>query len=418
MENFNSSKFYNNRVNYNSNSDYVAVMSESADSKFLILVNSSAIVKDEGFGGDKAYISANALVADNGIGVDSVRCKPVAKFNHRKCYNKKWDKGGASYNSYRHHVVIVEDYGTGADLVQLYFGDIVLKDNATTMDSMNVLPVNMVFKDKANGEEKIVSIKSSVDVEDTGTGADLVSMLLDFPATECLFVTANGILQPLGVRVTGDSRYELLPATRDNTEEIPGRHGEIDFGTELKARLLELQVVTPDGLNVREKSRLKSLYAMYLDPTKGPKKLIFADDINKTYLVKYSGKIDITNKPTWFKFTIPFKMSNPFIMGSFEKTLVGSGTLVNEGTEETGLIIEITGPVTNPSLTIDGETLSYNASISTGTKLIIDTEKQTAKIGNVNALGDYNGVFPMLQPGETKVTSSSNITIKWHDKWI
>lgn len=417
MANFNSSKFYNNRVNYNSNSDYVVVMSDSADSNFLILINSNVKVKDEGLGGDKAYISANALVADQGSGIDSVRCKPVAKFNHRKCYNKKWDKGGASYNSHRPHVVMVKDYGTGADLVQLYFGDIVLKDNATTMDSMNVLPANMVFKDDANGKDNIY-IESSFDVKDYGTGADLVSMLLDFPATECLFVTANGILQPLGVRVTGDSRYELLPATRDNTEEIPGRHGEIDFGTELKARLLELQVVTPDGLNAREKSRLKSLYAMYLDPTKGPKKLVFADDIEKTYMVKYSGKIDLDNKPTWFSFTIPFKMSNPFIMGSFEKTLIGSGVLVNEGTEETGLIIEIAGPATNPSLTIGGETIAYTGTISSGEKLIIDTEKETAKIGNVNALGDYNGVFPMLQPGETKVTSSSNITIKWHDKWI
>lgn len=232
------------------------------------------------------------------------------------------------------------------------------------------------------------------------------------------FVDENSILQPLGVRVTGDSRYELLPATRDNTEEIPGRHGEIDFGTELKARLLELQVVTPDGLNVREKSRLKSLYAMYLDPTKGTKKLVFADDIEKTYMVKYSGKIDLDNYATWLKFTIPFKMSNPFIIGSFEKTLIGSGTLVNEGTEETGLIIEINGSATNPSLTIDGETLSYNHAISTGQKLIIDTERQTARIGDMNTLDDYNGVFPMLQPGETKVTSSSNTTIRWRDKWI
>lgn len=232
------------------------------------------------------------------------------------------------------------------------------------------------------------------------------------------FVDENSILQPLGVRVTGDSRYELLPATRDNAEEIPGRHGEIDFGTELKARLLEIDVVTKEGLSPSEKNRLQRLYAMYLNPAKGPKKLVFADDINKTYLVKYSGKIDPTNKPTWFKFTIPFKMSNPFIMGSFKKTLVGSGTLVNEGTEETGLIIEITGPVTNPSLTIGGETLSYNHAITTGQTLVIDTERQTAKIGNMNALDDYNGIFPKLQPGETKVISRNNITIKWRDKWI
>lgn len=218
------------------------------------------------------------------------------------------------------------------------------------------------------------------------------------------YVDENNILQPLQLLVTGDSRHELLPSTRDNTEEIPGRHGEIDFETELKARPLELHVVTPEGLSSAEKKRLARLYASHLDPTKGVKSLVFADEIDKTYLVKYSGKIDPTNYPTWFKFVIPFKMSNPFIIDSFEKTLVGSGKLVNEGTFETGLIIEITGPATNPSLTIGGETLKYTGTIPSGQKLIIDTELETAKIGNNNAMGDYNGNFPLLLPGETIVS--------------
>lgn len=135
-------------------------------------------------------------------------------------------------------------------------------------------------------------------------------------------------------------------------------------------------------------------------------------------MVKYSGKIDITNHPTWFQFVIPFKTSNPFIMGSFEKTQIGSGTLVNEGTFETGLIIEISGPVTNPSLTIGGQTLSYTGTIPNGQKLIIDTGKETAKIGSNNAMANYNGVFPLLYPGETSVTAPNNVIIKWRDKWL
>lgn len=233
------------------------------------------------------------------------------------------------------------------------------------------------------------------------------------------FVDENNILQPLGLFVTGDSRYELLPSTRDNTEEIPGVHGEYDFGSEFKARLLELDVVTPEGLNPTEKKRLSRLYAKYLNPTKGYKSLVFFDDIEKRYMVKYSGKIDPTNHPTWFQFIIPFKMGNPFIIGSFEKTLVGNGVIVNEGTEENGLIIEVNGPDTNPLLTIGTAILSYTGIIASGEKLVIDTANGTVKNGNLNAMVNYNKVFPTLQAEESlTVFAGSNVTIKWRDKWI
>jgi phage-related protein len=166
------------------------------------------------------------------------------------------------------------------------------------------------------------------------------------------YVDEDNILQPLGILVTKDSRYELLPATRDNTEEIPGMHGEYDFGTEFKVRSLELDVASLEN-EIFSKKELQFLYAKYLDPTKGVKTLVFADDIQKLYKVKYSGKIDLTQYANWFKFTIPFKMSNPLIFGTFEKVLAGSGTLINGGTFETGLIIEIAGPATNPSITIE-----------------------------------------------------------------
>lgn len=233
------------------------------------------------------------------------------------------------------------------------------------------------------------------------------------------YVDENSILQPLGLLVTRDSRYELLPATRDNTEEIPGMHGEYDFGTELKARNLELEVITDEGLTPFEKSNLQRLFAKYLNPTKGIKTLVFADDIQKLYRVKYSGKIQPDFYATWFKFVIPFKMSNPFIIGTFEKSLTGSGTLINEGSFETGLTVEIAGPVTNPSITIGADILTYTGSLLEGEALILDTLKQTAKIGNINAIDNYNGVFPLLYPDtELSVVASSNVTIKWNDKFI
>ena len=112
-------------------------------------------------------------------------------------------------------------------------------------------------------------------------------------------------------------------------------------------------------------------------------------------------------------------MYDPFIYGTFEKSLTGNGKIKNEGTFETGLIIEISGAITNPSVTIGTDILTYTGTITSGNTLVIDTLKKTVKIGNNNAVDKFNGVFPLL-PSETElsVVASSNVKIKWRDKWL
>lgn len=232
------------------------------------------------------------------------------------------------------------------------------------------------------------------------------------------FIDEDNILQPLGVLVTNDSRYDLLPQTKDNSEEVPGLHGEIDFGTEFKGRTLELSVVSLEN-EYFTKKELQYLYAKYLNPTKGYKSLVFADDIEKVYYVKYSGKIELTNYANWFKFTIPFKMKTPFIESIVEKSLTGSGKIKNEGTFETGLIIEIEGPAIEPALIIGDDILTYEGNLLADEVLVLDTLKQTAKIGNNNAVNNFNGVFPLLSADtELNVVAGSNVKIKWRDKWL
>lgn len=229
-------------------------------------------------------------------------------------------------------------------------------------------------------------------------------------------VDENGILQPLGVRVLRDSRYELLPATRDYFEEVPGRHGEYDFGCELESRVLEIHCAIEAIRS--EKPNLIRQIASYLNPLQGTQTLTFNDEPNKVYHVRYSGKIDITHFLDGMEFTIPFKMCNPFITSATQKQLTGSGVAVNDGTIETPFVVTIEGEIIDPSITVGGYIMAYTGTIAAGSVLVIDTEKLTVMLDNVNALPGYNGVFPKLQPGENNVTAPLGAVFSWYDRWI
>lgn len=270
------------------------------------------------------------------------------------------------------------------------------------------------------GQELLSIISNLSTITDSGTGTDSIGNISKFDADSYFIVTTEGRMEPLGVIVLRDSRHELMPSTRDISEEIPGRHGEIDFGTEFKKGLLELKIATDEGLSVLEREQLKRKIAKYLNPKSGTKKLIFEDDDEVQYEVKYSGKIDLTKYSSWMEFTIPFKMSQPFMESVEEHSQTGEGVIINNGTEEAPVQIEIPGPATNPGISIGATVVSYASSVPAGQTLVIDTGAQTAKIGSIDAVAELSDDFPTLSPQEyiSVVPSVSTITVKWRDRWI
>jgi len=232
-------------------------------------------------------------------------------------------------------------------------------------------------------------------------------------------VDSDNILQSLGVHVLGDSRYELLPATKDYTEEVPGRDGEIDFGCDYQSRILELRCAYEVLAGSAQKTLMRTI-AGQLDAQSGITTLTFADESGKTYYVRYSGKVDFTPHPTWLEMTIPFKMFNPYILSSSQNSKTGSGTATNAGNKATPFILTVTGPVTNPSVVVAGYTMTYTGTVASGKSLIVDTDKLTAIYDGANALPNYNGVFPKLQPGANTITAAGAGTtnITWYDRWL
>jgi phage-related protein len=313
-------------------------------------------------------------------------------------------------------VIILAKYGTFKYGAQQYSG-ISIETGSGNINPSGILANLEVYLCSVGQGAVLIASNVAKKINKLAGGASVTISSAIEKLKFYFFVTTDMILQPLGLLITKINR-SLMPPTRDNIEEIPGRHGEIDFGSEFGSDTIELEVATDDGLTAEEIESTKRILAQKLNPAVGERDLVLGYELDKNYKVKYAGRIPLDRYPTWMKFVIPFKIMNPFANAVNEKLLTGNGVITNEGTFETGLIIEISGAVTNPSVVIGSITLTYTGTISAGQTLTIDTEKQTAKIGASNAMAGYNGEFPLLQPGIVNVTAGSNVIIKWKDKWL
>lgn len=381
-------------------------------------------ILDYGSGTDSLLgISANSNINDTATIADDITTSSAILIAETANFSDKV----AAINS-----VSISDIGSSTDNIIIPPININITDNSIGTDSMNILPVLLDFLDTVTSNDN-VAITNNVNISETANIKDLLTVISNLNVSDSgkanddfvsiasayFVIDSDNILNPLGVQVTRDNREEILPSVKNYTEKIPGKHGEQKFKSELKGKILELTVVTDEMETPEDKIRLKELYRKYLDPLNGERSLVFANDIERQYKVRYSGKIDIENYPTWLKFVIPFKMSSPFIQSSFENIQAGSGSIENKGDIETPIQIMITGSTTNPSLTFNGEKLSYNGTIKSGETLTIDTAKRTAKIGNTNVLDNWCKKFPMLKPKKSiNVVMGNNIAIKWKARWL
>jgi phage-related protein len=249
-----------------------------------------------------------------------------------------------------------------------------------------------------------------------------------------LILKTDGTLEPLGLKWTGESRFELLPPTRENKESVYA-DGEIDFGTELETGEMELHCVSDEGLTKAEITALKAALVGQLNSLRSYNMLIFESDSDKALYVRLARRPEITDYPGWLEVALALKYK-PFWVSADEQNHVGSGTVANKGTVEAPLIVEVSGPVSNPVVFVGDESLEYAGELNDDDVLYIDTGKKTVKLNSDNALGNYNGAFPLLAPGGTKVKyeavpqtqsvdlggvydgKTNNAVFRWRHCWI
>lgn len=237
-----------------------------------------------------------------------------------------------------------------------------------------------------------------------------------------LTVDADRILQPLGLIVIEDNREELLPPIELFTESIPGKDGVTYFGFRFKPRPLELVV----GKRIQQGQEVESVAKAFLrdvaaqiSPFLGEQELTYADEPGKVYNVIITGTGRRAMYADYVEASIKMQMNGCFIVASIQSSLVGSGTAVNGGNVETPVIVEVVGPVTNPSVNIAGLIMTYTGTVTASDKLIIDTGKRTCTFNGVNALGNLTKVWPRLAVGNNTVTvSGGTVTTKWTNSWL
>lgn len=236
-----------------------------------------------------------------------------------------------------------------------------------------------------------------------------------------LAVDANGYLKSGSTTLAKVLRgVEFIKNTREYSDKVPGKDGEYYFGSEIEAGLINLPcfvVTTPETWDAKEAEIMG-----YLNPKLGEQPLTFANRPGKVYNVVYVGQLRFAEEgPNYRKFTIPFKYHSGISQASTQGFLVGSGTAVNSGNDVCPIIVEVVGPVTNPSVTIGSKTITYTGQITASDTLIIDTEKLTATFNGANALANLEGLSPSvtLAVGNNTITAAEagTTTVKWYNRW-
>jgi len=245
----------------------------------------------------------------------------------------------------------------------------------------------------------------------------------------------------------------LMPPTREKTEEIAGRDGEWDFGADFGPRPVTYTVDIMEQTRADLKANIRNI-AAWLNPKDGAGSLINDDEPDKHYLARFAGKIPLDQLINAFnEFSITFiAYEDPMAIGEdlVWEDIVDTGVVVvnNPGTCATKPIITITAlnggmpgdvgvtggydplsqindTLTNPVLTIAGETITYAGVIAPGASLVIDCDKMHASKGGVNADGDIVGEFPALGPGDNNITMTDDtstgggmVKLEYNGRWL
>lgn len=255
---------------------------------------------------------------------------------------------------------------------------------------------------------------------------------------------------------TGDDRYRITQINglhsadiRDSRENLTSRDGEIASNSYYGGRTITLQ-----GRIESRHNRIHGLRLMQYEMVKAFSPLrestLFIDcgalggwdtQINCRQSQPLQMSEEVKSFQHFRDFMITLRASDPRIVSQEIQTsnYTASGTSVsatistlnNMGNYYASPVITLVGPLTNPTVTIGGDIISFKPSttIATGNSIIIDTDKGTVvdQTGiNKYSLLDINTRLPVLSPGLNPIifiasgmtAGTSQLNIEYRHSWL
>jgi len=151
------------------------------------------------------------------------------------------------------------------------------------------------------------------------------------------------------------------PELREFEDDVAGRPGVVDYGTEFGKREIEIKIdIVPTDEDFKlQQSRIYN----WLKPTLAAGILVFDEIPDRFYFAKFTGKLGLEQFGRYGTFDLTMKCTDPFAYGPEmvpETIITASPTtiqIVSNGTEPTSPVIELTnnGTTTIQQFTISNE---------------------------------------------------------------
>lgn len=261
-------------------------------------------------------------------------------------------------------------------------------------------------------------------------------------------LTIDGVTpRALGLGVFGKTQRPILSSTVDTIVTVPGMHGAYDFGATMGPRQFELECAFFAKNHIELQQRVSALAAFLLDGDGRPRTMpiIFANQPDRQYMVRYSGDLQIDRISGLGTFTLPFTAFDPFAYSTYWSHEINVDSLIvvdsdiyvdtdyeffingpqtiptyNTGNQNAQPIIEITGAFSYLSLVVGGVEFIYSVPMS-GT-LTLDFQRKTSRIGTQNVLQNTNARFGKLPVGISNIQVGGsglnfNMKIKFRQKY-
>jgi len=121
-----------------------------------------------------------------------------------------------------------------------------------------------------------------------------------------------------GIKLIEGTQTSILPDTRDITVTVPGVHGAYDFGASMDVRMFNLRCVMQGARTSTElQNKIRRFVKHLVDINGHPRtlSLVFDEEPDKTYFVRYSGSLPLEQVVTLGFFTLPLMAADPHAYG-------------------------------------------------------------------------------------------------------